>query len=153
MPHCHESALALPEPPNGKEPNADEDQRRNDPREEIAHERTFNHAAERDVVRVELLDQIRIFNPNGRKQLLLLGSSFRFQLPAYPLMGDRDLRHFAGHHECPEFAVRKLFDFLHGHDEIVHKNDRKNREEDIPDRKGDFFVYLHNGYFLSVPYV
>src|SRR4249920_1860133 len=57
-------------------------------------------------------------------------------------MSDRDFSHFAGRHECLELAVRKLLNFLHGHDEIVHKHDCKNREKDIPDRKGYFFVYF-----------
>src|SRR5262245_1228066 len=98
---------------------------------------------------IELLDQIGVLNPNGRKQLLLFGSSICFQLAAYSLMSHRDFRHFAGRDECLEFAVRELFDFLHGHDEVMHKNDCKNREKDIPDRKGYFFVYWHRDSFLS----
>jgi hypothetical protein len=65
-------------------------------------------------------------------------------------MSDRDFSHFAGHHECPELAVRKFFKLLRGHDEIVHENDRKNRKKDIPDRKGYFFIHWHGDSFLPM---
>src|SRR4029079_15767445 len=99
---------------------------------------------------MELLHQIRVFNPNGRKQFQFFGSPFRFQFPRQSLLSDRDFPHLAGRQECLEFAVWKLFDLLHGHDEIVHENDRENREEDIQNREGRFIIHWHRDTFLSL---
>jgi hypothetical protein len=141
--------LPLPEAPDDKEPNAGKDRRRDNPGKEIAQEGTLNHTAKRDITRVELLDQIRIFNPDGRKQLRLFGPFFRFQLPGHSLLSDRNFSHFASRQECPELAVRKLFELLRGDDEIVHEHDGNNRKNDIPDRKGDFFIHWHSDYLYT----
>ena len=128
----HDAALGAAHAAEEEAPQGDEEEDGDDPAEHLADPPAGHLAAVRDAVFLELLDELRILDPDGgegARLLLALG----LQRPAHAVVGDADVLHLAGAHRGLELAVGERLARLHREEERLPEREQEQEAEHQPD--------------------
>ena len=132
-------ALLAAEPLHREDPDADEDHRRKHPAEEILEEGVFDDAGEFHVVLREILGQRRI--DTGSDELLAAVFQRLLECALDGVVGDRYFAQLAGFEQTLELAVGQRLDGAHLGPDVVQGEDRKQREDEIPETELRFLLH------------
>jgi len=145
----HEARLLAAHPFHQEIPDADEQQQREDPREEVAQEGGFDFTFEGDGILFEHCGEIRI-DADRFKQLEVPRFSVDLHFPLDLVGRNGNLRHLARLQEIEKLAVRDDLGGEHRCDIILDKQDHPDSQQNIPDRK--FIMFLHISFSPRRPF-